>query len=219
MDPERLCDRGPEAVRLDQHGDEGADLGHPRSVTQVAQRLLAGRPRPDLEAHQRELLGEGPAHPAHLLTHLHEGLVQPQSRLHTDHHQIERVGKRALQLVLPAPHLPLHVDEGDHPAQEAHPGHEQEPLLSGHARERKQHRREPQGRRQDDPRAQEDHSGRRAPVSGVKQHVSQVTAALLSTDAGPERLQEGLELLLRLPPMVTLPPLVDPKPPHVHARL
>jgi hypothetical protein len=78
----------------------------------VAERLLAGRAGADLQVHQRQLLAHVLADVPDLVGHAHHGLVQAETGLHADHHQVERVRQRLLDVLLPRLDLLVEVEGG-----------------------------------------------------------------------------------------------------------
>ena len=90
---ECLGDAGAEPVGLDQHGRQGAQVGHAGPRAQFVEHFGAGAAHLQLEIGQGELLGQDAVGPLHFVGHLAHRLVEAQARLDADHHQVQGVGQ------------------------------------------------------------------------------------------------------------------------------
>src|SRR5687768_7404904 len=100
MGPERLRDRGSEPVRLDQHRHERLDVLDAGPVTEVPERLIARRSRPDLQIDEADLFAEDGTDALDFFRDAYHRLVQPEAGLDAYHEKIERVRQRFLHLLL-----------------------------------------------------------------------------------------------------------------------
>ncbi|MNV53618.1 hypothetical protein D3C71_1457730 [compost metagenome] len=98
---QRLPDAGAEAVRLGQHGGEGAYFFHAGAQRQVAQRLLARAAGAHFQVGPVQLLRERLALDLDFLGDLGQPGVQPEPRLHAHQHEVGGVGKVLEDLAAP----------------------------------------------------------------------------------------------------------------------
>ena len=99
---QRLRDAGAELVGLNQHRDERRDIVDAGAVGEIAQRVGARLAGAQLEVDQPQLVGQILVRERQLFADALQRLVEAEARFDADHEQVERVGQRQ-----PDPMLPL----------------------------------------------------------------------------------------------------------------
>jgi len=85
---------GAEPVALDDEPDQRLQVVGAVAVAERPERVRAAPPVAQLESHQRELVAQDVRDRRSLLAHPGDGSVEPEARLETHDHQVERVGQR-----------------------------------------------------------------------------------------------------------------------------
>jgi hypothetical protein len=190
-----LGDAGTEAVGLNQHANQGANVVDASAFGQITHGFGAGLAGAHFEVDEAELLAEFGVGVVEILGNAHERLVETETGLHTDDSKIQGIRQRQADAELTFLDRAFEQESGENEAKQG-PAEKQERGRDSDSGEQANAKSEERAK---DPKSSVERNAFRIPVTGLHQHEARAGGAVGGQRESPaERIESLLQAFPQL---------------------